>query len=92
MNLENIKSSIILNNYSHAELSSIAESLKIARDRLGSKVKSELEIGDNVNFTSSKTGKNVTGVVMKISPKYITVRTLEGLWKVPAAMLTRIAD
>ena len=49
-------------------------------------------LGDNVNFTSTKTGQNVTGMVTKIAIKYVTVRTVNGLWRVPANMLTRIED
>ena len=48
-----------------------------------------LAVGDNVNFDSSKLGKNVTGVVTKIAIKYVTVRNDRdgGLWKIPANML-----
>ena len=49
-------------------------------------------LGDNVNFTSTKTGQNVTGMVTKIAIKYVTVRTVNGLWRVPANMLTRIDE
>jgi small-conductance mechanosensitive channel len=49
-------------------------------------------VGDNVNFNSTKLGKNVTGVITKIAIKYITVRTAAGLWRVPANMLTKIED
>jgi len=45
-----------------------------------------------VNFTSTKTGRNVTGTVIKIAIKYVTVRTLEGLWKVPANMLNKVDE
>jgi hypothetical protein len=37
-------------------------------------------------------GRNVTGVVMKIAIKYVTVRTIAGLWRVPANMLTLVED
>jgi small-conductance mechanosensitive channel len=49
-------------------------------------------VGDNVNFTSTKLGRNVTGVITKIAIKYITVRTVNGLWRVPANMLSKIED
>ena len=49
-------------------------------------------LGDNVNFTSTKLGRNVTGVITKIAIKYVTVRTATGLWRVPANMLTRIDE
>jgi hypothetical protein len=41
-----------------------------------------------VNWTSGRTGVNVTGVVMKIAIKYVTVKTVQGLWRVPANMLS----
>jgi hypothetical protein len=31
-------------------------------------------------------------VVTKIAIKYVTVRTIDGLWRVPAGMLTKIED
>jgi hypothetical protein len=33
---------------------------------------------------------NYTGVVMKIAIKYVTVKTVSGLWRVPANMLTLV--
>jgi hypothetical protein len=45
-----------------------------------------------VNFTSSKLGRNVTGVVTKIAIKFVTVKTAQGAWRVPANMLTKIED
>jgi small-conductance mechanosensitive channel len=64
--------------------------VKFARSRLARATKVGLRIGDNVNFTSSKTGQNLTGVVMKIAIKYVTVKTIQGLWRVPANMLNKI--
>jgi hypothetical protein len=45
-----------------------------------------------VNFDSVKLGRNVTGVVIKIAIKYVTVKTVSGLWRVPANMLTLVED
>jgi hypothetical protein len=68
------------------------DAVKWNRDRLSKRVKYSLQIGDNVNFTSSKTGRNVTGVVMKVAIKYVTVKTIQGLWRVPANMLSKVED
>jgi small-conductance mechanosensitive channel len=68
------------------------DAVKWNRAQLQKQVKRSLSIGDNVNFTSTKTGQNVTGVVTKIAIKYVTVRTVNGLWRVPANMLTLIED
>jgi hypothetical protein len=35
---------------------------------------------------------NMTGFVTKIAIKYVTVKTLGGLWRVPANMLSKIED
>ena len=92
MNITQINTAIIQGTFTNTELSSIIDAVKFNRARLTEKTKRGLCIGDNVNFTSSKTGRNITGVVMKIAIKYVTVRTVDGLWKVPANMLTKIED
>jgi small-conductance mechanosensitive channel len=68
------------------------DAIKFKRKLLTERTKATLAIGDNVNFTSTRTGQNVTGVVVKIAIKYVTVRTVQGLWKVPANMLTKVED
>lgn len=75
-------------NFSNDELNSLSEAICYARSELVKDVKRELAVGANVNFTSSRSGKNITGHVTKIAVKYVTVRTIEGLWKVPANMLS----
>jgi hypothetical protein len=90
MDINQIKTAIMLNGYSNNELNALGEAIKYARAQLGRQVKRSISIGDNVNFTSTKTGVNYTGTVTKIAIKYVTVRTVQGLWKVPANMLTVI--
>jgi small-conductance mechanosensitive channel len=68
------------------------DAVKFARSRLTQTIKWSLKVGDNVNFTSSKTGQNYTGIVMKVAIKYVTVKTITGMWRVPASMLTKVAD
>lgn len=92
MSVEQINGMIIAGNLSNEDLNSIIEAVKFARNRLGRKVKQGLTVGDNVNFTSTRNGRNYTGTVTKVAVKYVTVRTVDGLWRVPANMLTRIAD
>jgi small-conductance mechanosensitive channel len=92
MNISQINSAIIQGDFTNVQLNSIIDAVKFARARLSESTKRELSIGDNVNFTSTKTGQNVTGVVTKIAIKYVTVRTVQGLWKVPANMLSKIED
>ena len=92
MNVDRINTAIISGNLTNDELSTVIEAVRYARAQLGKRSIRALSIGDNVNFTSSKLGRNVTGVVTKIAIKYVTVRTATGLWKVPASMLTVVAD
>lgn len=92
MNVDRINTAIISGNLTNDELSTVIEAVRYARAQLGKKSIRALSIGDNVNFNSSKLGRNVTGVVTKIAIKYVTVRTATGLWKVPASMLTVVAD
>ena len=92
MNIGQINSAIIQGTWTNTELSSMIDAVKFARARLTESTKRELRIGDNVNFTSTKTGLNVTGVVTKITIKYVTVKTVSGLWRVPANMLTKVED
>jgi hypothetical protein len=74
------------------ELRSMIDAVKWNRSQLQKNIKRSLSIGDNVNFTSTKNGQNFTGVVTKIAIKYVTVKTVQGLWRVPANMLTLIDD
>lgn len=92
MNITQINQAIMHGNLTNDELTSVIDAVKFARAQLTRRVKSGLRVGDNVNFNSTKLGRNVTGVIMKIAVKYVTVRTATGLWRVPANMLTRIQD
>jgi len=92
MDIKQINSAIMFGTWTNTELSSMIDAVKWARANLQKQVKRELSVGDNVNFTSSKTGMNVTGVVTKIAIKYVTVKTVQGLWRVPANMLTKVED
>ena len=92
MDVLTLRSHILNKGYSNEDLNLLSESIRAARSMLVNQVKGSLSIGDNVSFTSSRTGKNITGVVEKIAVKYVTVRTIEGGWKCPANMLTKIED
>lgn len=85
--IQEVNSAIMLGQWTDTELRSMIDAVKWNRSQLQKQVKRSLSIGDNVNFTSSKTGRNLTGVVMKIAIKYVTVNTVAGMWRVPANML-----
>jgi hypothetical protein len=90
--IQEINSAIMFSDLTNTELSSIIDAVKWRRATLAKLTKASLAVGDNVNFTSSKTGMNVTGVVTKIAIKYVTVKTAQGLWRVPANMLTLVEE
>jgi hypothetical protein len=92
MNITQVNQAIMHGNFTNDELSSIIDAVKYGRARLTREIKRGLAVGDNVNFNSTKLGRNVTGVITKIAIKYVTVRTATGLWRVPANMLTRIDE
>jgi hypothetical protein len=90
--LQKINSAIIAGNWTNADLDVLVQAVKFARQRLSTQIKRSISIGDNVNFTSTKTGRNTTGFVTKVAIKYVTVQTINGLWRVPANMLTKVED
>lgn len=92
LTIQEINKEIMYGKFTNDELSSIIDAVKWNRSQLSKTVKRSLTLGDNVNFNSSKLGRNVTGTVTKIAIKYVTVRTASGLWKVPANMLEVIGD
>jgi hypothetical protein len=92
MNIMEINTAILQGGWTNDQLSSMIDAVKFARARLTEQSKRSLSIGDNVNFTSNKTGMNITGFVTKIAIKYVTVKTTQGLWRVPANMLTKIDE
>ena len=92
MSIQTVTAEIVSGNFTNEQLNSIIDSVKYARARLGKQNIRALSIGDTVNFNSIKQGRNVTGIVIKIAIKYVTVKTVNGLWKVPANMLTVISE
>jgi small-conductance mechanosensitive channel len=92
MDIKQINSHIMFGTWTDVELTSVINAVKFAKANLQRQIKRGLTVGDNVSFTSSKTGRTVTGHVVKIAIKYVTVRTVEGLWKVPANMLSVLEE
>lgn len=88
MNIQNINSAIISGTWSNADLESMIDAVKFARSRLAQTVKFQVRAGTKVRFHSTKRNMTVEGTVTKMAQKYATVSTAQGLWKVPANMLT----
>lgn len=79
------------NQWTNDDLNSIVDAIKFARSRITKQNIRSLYVGDQVQFTSSKTGRTMKGSVTKIAQKFVTVRTTDnGLWKVPANMLSML--
>ena len=92
MNASQINSAIMQSVWTNDELTSMVDAVKFARARLTQSRRRELSLGDNVSFVN-RDGRTVTGFVEKIAIKYVTVKTINGRWKVPASMLMiRIAE
>ena len=92
MNILTINAAILQGGFTNEQLTTIIDAVKFAKARLTEQNKRNLSLGDAVTFRSSKTGGPVTGTVQKIAIKFVTVRTPQGLWRVPANMLTTVAD
>ena len=88
MSIQTVNAEILAGNFTNEQLSSVIDAVKFARARLTDKTKRSLRLGQSVKFTSTKSGMDFTGTVDKIAIKFVTVRTQQGLWRVPANMLS----
>ena len=88
LTIQQVNSAIMLQTWTNVELSSMIDAVKWNRANLANQIKRSIQVGDNVEFTSSKTGRLTRGFVTKIAIKYITVNTGMGQWRVPANMLS----
>lgn len=80
----------ILRDASIEDTNQIIELVKQRRNKLSRMNAVTLLTGDNVQFTSSRSGQVIKGTVEKISIKNVIVRTAFGKYRVPANMLTTV--
>ena len=92
LSISEVNSAIMTQVWTDVELRSMIDSVQWNRSRLAQRIKRSIMVGDNVQFTSSKTGRQMRGFVTKIAIKYVTVNTGLGLWKVPANMLSVVEE
>jgi hypothetical protein len=90
LTIQQVNSAIMLQTWTDVELRSMIDAVKWNRANLAQRVKRSISRGDNVEFTSSKTGRLTRGFVTKVAIKYVTVDTGMGQWRVPASMLTLV--
>jgi hypothetical protein len=88
MDIKQINSAIMFGTWTNDELTSMVDAVKWNRASLAKQIKNTIVVGDNVEFTSNKSGRRMRGFVTKVAVKYVTVNTGAGLWRVPANMLT----
>jgi hypothetical protein len=88
LSIQEVNRAIMLQEWTNTELSSMIDAVKWNREQLSKRIKRSIGVGDNVEFTSSKSGRLMRGFVTKVAIKYVTVNTGMGLWRVPANMLT----
>ena len=92
LSIKEVNQAIMLQTWTNTELSSMIDAVQWNRAQLAKQIKRSIRVGDNVEFTSSKTGRLTRGFVTKIAIKYITVNTGMGLWRVPANMLKLVDE
>jgi len=88
LTIQEVNRAIMLQEWTNTELTSMIDAVKWNKEQLAKRIKRSIGVGDNVEFTSSKTGRLTRGFVTKVAIKYVTVNTGMGLWRVPANMLT----
>ena len=88
LTIQDVNRAIMLQTWTNTELSSMIDAVKWNREQLSKQIKRSISVGDNVEFTSSKTGRLTRGFVTKVAIKYVTVNTGMGMWRVPANMLS----
>ena len=87
MDIKEITNAIMFNGVTNEQLNIIAEAVRYAKDQLSKQNKRSLRVGDTVKFTSNRNGMTYKGNITKIAIKYVTVKTGNLLYKVPANML-----
>lgn len=90
MDLKAIKSAIMFDGFSNAELSEITQAIQYARAQLAKTNVRSFMGGDQVKFVNPKTGRTHVGVVSKVKIKNISVREGNLTWNVPANMLEAV--
>jgi len=89
LTIQDVNRAIMLQEWTNTELSSMIDAVKWNREQLSKRIKRSIAVGDNVEFTSSKSGRLMRGLVTKVAIKYVTVSVPGwGSWKVPANMLS----
>ena len=90
LTIKEVNQAIMLQTWTDVELRSMIDAVQWNRAQLAKQIKRSITTGDQVEFTSSKTGQTLQGRVRKVAIKFVTVDTGMGQWRVPANMLTLV--
>ena len=85
-----INRAILSGNWTHDELNSMRQAIQFVNAQLTRKNVGTMVIGTQVQFINSRTGQQIQGRIEKVGRKFMMVNTGTMLWRVPAAMLTRV--
>lgn len=91
LTIKEVNQAIMLQTWTDIELRSMIDAVQWNRANLAKQIKRSITTGDQVEFTSSKTGQTMQGRVRKVAIKFVTVDTGATVWRVPANML-RVVD
>jgi hypothetical protein len=80
---------IIAGDFDVAELNQINQALLFQRNQLTRRNTGQLVLGTDVRWQSPRLGCAMAGKVIKVGRKFITVKTSQGDWRVPANLLER---
>lgn len=87
---QEVSQAIMFNGFSNDELDAIIMAVKFRRQTLTDEAKRSFRVGSQVSFVSAKRGQRFTGQVEKVGRKFLTIRTTQGLWRVPGNMLEAV--
>jgi tRNA(Ile2) C34 agmatinyltransferase TiaS len=88
--IQEINSAITTGSFTNDELASILQAVTFARAQVRRATMRSLRVGDQVRFTSSRSGQLIQGTVEKIAIKFVTVKTATTRWKCPGNMLEKV--
>lgn len=86
-----IKAVELIYQMDNDQLSEVIEAIKLKRQHLTKQATRSLTVGDIASFTSTRTGRDISGKVIKVARKYVTIDCgVDGQWRVPGNMLTKL--
>ena len=88
--VEQIRKQIYLGDFTNDDINMIVQACQYARAQLARQNINTIRAGHHVQFRNAKTGRNITGEVLKVGRKFLTVREHGmswGNWRVPANMV-----